>query len=123
MIFVFGSNLAGRHGGGAARIAKLRHGAEYGVGVGIQGNSYAIPTKDKELKTLPLHEIETYVKSFQLYCISKANETFYVTAIGTGLAGYSHEQIAPLFLPINENCIYSHNWKQWLGEKAKYHDK
>ena len=57
-VFVFGSNLAGRHGAGAAREAKLKHGAVYGRGYGHYGNSFAIPTKDGQLKTLPLDRIQ-----------------------------------------------------------------
>ena len=63
-IFVFGSNLAGRHGKGAALFARQHRGAVYGQGQGLQGCSYAIPTKDARLNTLPLHEIEGYVHHF-----------------------------------------------------------
>ena len=63
-VFVFGSNLAGRHGAGAARFARTHRGAIYGLGVGRQGNSYAIPTKDSKLATLPLHRIALYVEDF-----------------------------------------------------------
>jgi hypothetical protein len=63
-IFVFGSNLAGRHGKGAALCARQHHGAVYGVGVGRTGDSYAIPTKDVTLRTLPLKTIEAFVDQF-----------------------------------------------------------
>lgn len=68
-IFVFGSNLAGRHGKGAALYAKQHHGAIYGVGSGRQGNSYAIPTKDRDIRTLPLSVIKIYVNTFILYAM------------------------------------------------------
>ena len=66
-VFVFGSNLAGRHGKGAALHARQQHGAIYGQGVGLQGSSYAIPTKDSLLRTLPLSEINKYVYDFLIH--------------------------------------------------------
>ena len=96
-IFVFGSNLAGRHGKGAALFARQQHGAIYGQGTGRQGNSYAIPTKDAQLRTLPLDVIGGFVQTFLNYAADHPELTFRVTAIGTGLAGYRHNQIAPMF--------------------------
>lgn len=96
-IFVFGSNLAGRHGKGAALAAKQSHGAKYGVGVGRTGNAYAIPTKDQNLKTLPITEIAKYVKDFLAYAKNNPELSFQLTPVGTGLAGYKHQDIAPLF--------------------------
>ncbi len=66
-IFVFGSNLAGRHGKGAALFARQKHGAVYGQGVGLQGHSYAIPTKDEQLRTLPLEAIREHVEEFKRF--------------------------------------------------------
>jgi hypothetical protein len=103
-IFVFGSNLAGRHGKGAALFARQNHGAQYGVGVGRTGNSYAIPTKNTSIQTLPLGEIERYVKDFLNYARQHPELEFQVTAIGTGLAGYSHSNIAPMFKDAPANC-------------------
>ena len=103
-VFVFGSNLAGRHGKGAALYARQHYGAVYGNGVGMQGgvgaqgSSYAIPTKDHNLKTLPLREIEVHVHNFLNFAIEHSHFTFHVTPIGCGLAGYKPEQILPLFL-------------------------
>jgi hypothetical protein len=102
-VFVFGSNLAGRHGKGAALHAKKYFGAIYGQGVGRQGNSYAIPTKDFHLNPLPLHVIREYVLQFCEYAIWNYWESFHVTAIGTGLAGYSSKEIAPFFLDAPDN--------------------
>lgn len=109
-IFVFGSNLAGRHGKGAALYARKNHGAIYGVGIGMQGNSYAIPTKDEALRTLSLDRIATYVENFIGYALSRPDLTFSVTPIGCGLAGYRQEQIRPLFELLPPNCSYSKEW-------------
>lgn len=95
-VFVFGSNLAGRHGAGAAKQA-LKMGAEYGKGVGLAGQTYAIPTKDEDLNTLSVFEIGAYVDEFTSFAKSRPSITFLVTKIGCGLAGYEPEQIAPLF--------------------------
>lgn len=112
-IFVFGSNLAGRHGAGAALFAHQHHGAIYGIGKGPQGNSYAIPTKDYKLKSLSLYEIEIYVEEFLRYAIAHPELTFEVTRIGCGLAGYKDKDIAPMFLKTPENCILPENWRVW----------
>jgi len=103
-IFVFGSNLAGRHGKGAAFYAVRNHGAKYGQGVGLQGESYAIPTKDQHLRVLSIDEISIYVGDFLDFALCNPHMKFKVTAIGCGLAGYKPEQIAPLFdLPCPRN--------------------
>lgn len=102
-IFVFGSNLAGRHGAGSALEALQYWGAIHGRGVGRQGNSYAIPTKDERLKTLPLERIKLYVDEFQQYARVHPQLDFYVVPIGCGLAGYTAIQIAPLFDNIAPN--------------------
>lgn len=91
-VFVFGSNLAGMHGGGAARIARLRFGAVMGKGVGMQGRSYAIPTMQGGTKT-----IRPYVNDFIAYAKEHPELTFLVTPIGCGIAGFEPEDIAPLF--------------------------
>ncbi len=95
-IFVFGSNEAGRHGAGAARDA-LQWGAEYGCGHGLSGRTYAIPTKDANLKTLPLDRIQEYINTFHDFAADNQHLEFYVTKIGCGLAGYSVREIAKLF--------------------------
>lgn len=113
-IFVFGSNLAGRHGKGAALDALRDHGAVRGVGVGPQGSSYAIPTKDRNLYPLTLATIESYVRDFLSYATKHPNLTFNVTRIGCGLAGYTDEQIAPMFYNSPENCLLPIEWKEVL---------
>lgn len=97
-VFVFGSNLGGIHGDGAAKLAYEKFGAKSEVGVGLSGNTYAIPTKDKEIKTLSIEEIAKHVNKFIEYAINNEENMFLVTKIGCGLAGYKDEQIAPLFV-------------------------
>lgn len=103
-IFVFGSNLAGRHGKGAALTAMREHGAIYGQGVGLQGDAYAIPTKDRSLRPLPLGEIRLHVRDFIDFAIFVPDLQFRVTAIGCGLAGFRPAQIAPMFVGAPSNC-------------------
>lgn len=92
-VFVFGSNLAGRHNGGAARVAYERFGAIMGQGVGMQGQSFAIPTMQGGVET-----IKPYVDDFIALAREWDQTTFYVTRIGCGIAGFKDEQIAPLFI-------------------------
>lgn len=95
-IFVFGSNLAGRHGKGAALEAR-DFGARLGVGYGLQGNTFALPTKDAKLRVLPLSSIASFAASFIEFAKSNPEKIFLVTAVGCGYAGYSPGQVAPLF--------------------------
>lgn len=114
-IFVFGSNLAGIHGAGAALDAMNMYGAKRGQGVGIQGDSYAIPTRDEDIVTLPLGEIARHVMDFLDYADSHLENLFFVTAIGTGLAGYEHYEIAPLFEAPPPNLLLPKQWVVILG--------
>lgn len=91
-IFVLGSNLAGVHGGGAARIALEKFGAVPGQGVGLQGRSYAIPTMQGGVET-----VRSYVEEFVDFARRHQELTFLVTRIGCGIAGFRDEEIAPLF--------------------------
>ena len=91
-IFVFGSNLAGAHGGGAARAAYNRFGAVWGRGVGLQGQSYAIPTMQGGVET-----IKPYVDDFIRFAAENPQLSFLVTRIGCGIAGFRDADIAPLF--------------------------
>lgn len=109
-IFVFGSNLAGVHGGGAAKTAHEQYGAVWGKGQGEQGMCYAIPTKDQNLRTLPLAAIESFVKMFIAYAGANPHLYFFVTRIGCGLAGYTDDQIAPLFIDAPDNCELPEGW-------------
>lgn len=110
-IFVFGSNLAGRHGMGAALHAALHCGARYGVGVGRTGDAYAIPTKDRAIRTLPLKDIKPFVDDFLAYARKHPELTFQVTRIGCGLAGYNDAQIAPMFFGAPANCQLPEQWR------------
>lgn len=91
-IFVFGSNLQGMHGGGAARVAHRKFGAEWGVGVGLTGQTYAIPTMQGGVET-----IAPYVDEFIEFASNHKELKFYVTRIGCGIAGFRDEEMAPLF--------------------------
>lgn len=119
-IFVFGSNLAGRHGRGAAATAKKLYGAVYGCGIGLRGRSYAIPTKGWELETLPLTEIAIYVQDFIRYAWNHPSQKFYVTRIGCGLAGYKDTQIAPLFEDalVLPNVDLPTGWRKLISESG-----
>lgn len=111
-IFVFGSNLAGRHGAGAAKHALMNCGAIYGMGKGLQGNSYGIPTKGHSIETLPLSEIERHVRDFLEFAASNNPElTFDITPIGCGLAGYKRAQIRPMFNNMPSNCRFNKTWE------------
>lgn len=120
-IFLFGSNQAGIHGAGAALVAKKKYGARQGMGEGLYGNSYALPTKDYNIETLLLSSIKHYVEQFLNFAVGQGSDLrFYVTRIGTGLAGYTDEQIAPMFEDATTNCIFDIAWKPYLGERYQY---
>lgn len=106
-VFVFGSNLAGRHGKGAALYALQHHGAIYGLGFGHYGDSFAIPTKDENLRVLPLSEIKIYIGMFLDYAKTHPNLEFDLTPIGCGLAGYKREQIRPFFKDVSSNVHFT----------------
>ena len=101
-IFVFGSNLGGFHGGGAARVALNQFGAVWGQGVGLQGQSYAIPTMHGGVDV-----IKPYVDEFIAFAREHRELKFLVTPIGCGIAGFAIEEIAPLFAAAidDENVI------------------
>lgn len=115
-VFVFGSNLAGRHGAGAARTAYNKYGARYGMGVGHYGDSYAIPTKDQNLQTMALIDIRTFVDGFILYANAHPKLEFKVTRIGCGLAGLDDSTMASMFLAAPSNCLFDLAWQSYLGD-------
>jgi hypothetical protein len=96
-VFVFGSNLAGRHGAGSARYAFEHYGAASGVYNGPTGQAYAIPTVDSAIEPLPLEIIQMYVDKLVQYSLEHSDTTFFVTRIGCGIAGFTDEQISHLF--------------------------
>ncbi|MCA1557665.1 MAG: hypothetical protein LC731_03890 [Acidobacteria bacterium] len=118
-IFVFGSNLSGRHGKGSALHAREHYGAVNGKGVGLQGSSYAIPTKDHALRALPLNQIRHYVRQFIEFAKEHPEMTFKVTRVGCGMAGYSDKQMAPLFLRVPKNCQLPDEWKPLLSKSSE----
>lgn len=113
-IFVYGSNLSGRHGAGAALYARQYLGAVTGQGEGLTGKCYGIPTKDHRLQTLSLDRIQQYVNNFLDAARLRSDLEFYVSPIGTGLAGYSHAEIAPMFRNAPSNCWFPSEWKPYL---------
>ena len=116
MIFVFGSNKAGIHGAGAAKFALKNHGAEWGIGEGIVGNSYALPTKGHKIEEIPLIEIKHAVTRFidvaEYWALRGAE--FQVTRVGCGLGGKLDADIAPMFRGAPDNCLFDDYWKPWL---------
>lgn len=122
-VFVFGSNLAGRHGAGAAAFARDNCGAIRGQGEGRMGACYAIPTKDgrnnQDLKlpeaTRSLSEIAAAVDRFIEYAQANPETKFKVTRLGCVLAGHENKDIAPLFAKAPGNCSFPDTWKPWLG--------
>lgn len=106
-IFVFGSNLGGMHGGGAAYVALRKFGAIMGQGVGLQGQSYAIPTMQGGVET-----IRPYVDEFIAFAKAHPELTFLVTRIGCGIAGFTDEEISPLFSKAHNiaNIVLPEGW-------------
>jgi len=113
-IFVFGSNLAGRHGKGAALYARTNHGAKLGVGEGLTGMSYALPTKDARLGVRSLQDIKVSVDKFLHLAHNTPYVTFNVTRVGCGLAGYNDAEIAPMFKGAPSNCKFHDDWLQYI---------
>lgn len=123
-VFVFGSNELGIHGGGAARIAADQFGAIYHQGFGPQGNTFAIPTCSKPTGQpnykIALEKVAYYVDCFVLWAKRNNTRSFKVTQIGCGLAGWTKEEIAPLFKSAPDNCSFDTDWEPILGDSFKY---
>jgi ribA/ribD-fused uncharacterized protein len=116
-VFVFGSNLSGVHGAGAAKTAKEQYGAIPGVGEGLMPDDvtpgcYALPTKDENIQTLSLERIKEYVDRFIMLAWERQDLTFFVTRIGCGLAGYTDVEVAPLFELAPPNCELPYGWEK-----------
>ena len=106
-VFVFGSNLAGAHGGGAALLAYRKFCAIWGQGVGLQGQSYGIPTMHGGVDA-----IKPYVDEFIEFAKTRPDLTFLVTRVGCGIAGFTNEEISPLFAKAHEveNIVLPSGW-------------
>ncbi len=113
-VFVFGSNMAGTHAGGAAKIALQHFGAMRGVGRGWAGQSFAIPTMNEHLQQMPLSQIEHYIDDFKIYVKNHANTKFFITAVGCGVAGYKVEEIAPMFKGIGHHVIFPESFRPFV---------
>ena len=113
-VFVFGSNMAGTHQGGAAKIALQHFGATKGVGRGWAGQSYAIPTMNEHLQQMPLSQIEHYVDDFKIYTKHHPKIKYFLTSVGCGVAGYTVEEIAPMFKGISNNVIFPASFRPFV---------
>lgn len=119
-MFVFGSNLSGIHGAGAARAALKNYGAVWGVGFGptglenASGCSFAIPTKNWVIESMALDDIRVFVKQFVAYTYVSSKLEYFVTRVGCGLAGWKDSDIAPMFKGCNTNCNFPEEWKEFL---------
>ena len=113
LLFVFGSNLFGRHGKGSALEARKNYGAIYGQGIGLQGRSYGIPTKDGHLRVLDIIIVESYVEDFKAFLATNPSTMCFVCAVGTMNAGYAHCEIAPMFKGV-KNCWFDERWRPFL---------
>lgn len=120
MCFVFGSNESGIHGGGAALYARKERGAVLGMGFGLQGTCFAIPTKDWTIQTLNPKIIDFYIQRFIRFARLNHNMRFQVTQLGCGLANLHKEQIAPMFNLAPDNCYFDEAWKPILGPLKNY---
>lgn len=116
-LFVFGSNEAGIHGAGAAKVAREKYMARLGFYDGKINRAYAIPTKDYHIKTLPLDKIKKYVDKFIEFTHAETKYKFWLTRVGCGLAGYKDSEIAPLFKGVNlENTSVPEEWEKYFED-------
>jgi len=117
-VFVFGSDIAGHHNGGDALVALRTRGAVYGQGAGPQGNAYAIPTRSGTGRPRTREEISESVSDFLHFTRMRPWALFDVAQIGCGLAGYSPEDIAPMFAAAPHNVTLPHAFKQILAQEC-----
>ena len=120
-IFVFGSNLAGKSGAGAAKFAVKNFGAKYGVGEGLTGQCYAFPTKDENIKTMSLEQIQSHIPAFLKCCDDYPEKEFLLTKIGTGLANLSIKEVALLFgcFELPPNLVLPREFAEIIQEKEE----
>ena len=123
-LIVFGSNLSGRHGAGAAQTALKHYGAIYGQGIGLQGRSYALPTmsappRRAQVRPQPLGAITNHADVFKAFAAQHPELLFFLTRVGCGSAGFSDRQIAPLFLNAPANVLRP---PEWGRDSARHRD-
>jgi hypothetical protein len=118
LIFVFGSNLQGIHGAGAALFAKNERGAVMNEEEGLFGQSYALPTcglwDGRRFPALPIGVVQRNVEEFLYLATRRGDLHFQVTRVGCGLAGLRDEDVAPMFQHASRNCLFDTAWQQWL---------
>jgi hypothetical protein len=114
-VFVFESNLAGTHDMGEAKHA-IKYGAKYGRGVGVQGNTYAIPTKDHGLAPMPLNQIQPYIARFVRFTNEHPQVKFFITHVGGGSTRCKDSEIAPLFKGCSDECSFPEQWEMYLKD-------
>jgi hypothetical protein len=118
-VFVFGSNLAGQHGAGAALTAAKERSFPRFLGVGFANGCYAIPTKDCNIITLPIHVVSLYVLQFKNFA-EDSSLSFQVTRVGCGLAGLKEQDMANLFVRSPRNVYFDKAWEPFLGDHVNY---
>ena len=112
--------MSGIHGAGAARYAHQFRRAVWGVGEGITGDCYALPTKGLNITFMDLDQVQKGVQKFMKYAYDHPNTEFQVTQVGCGLSGFTKEQIAPMFEYAWENCYFDYAWRNLLPPEKKF---
>lgn len=118
-VFVFGSNRRGMHGAGAARYARIELGARWGIGEGMTGRAYALPTCSSPGVALPYAAVAEAVERFKNLARSMPGTRFYVSEVGCGFAGFVAADIAPLFADAPDNCDLSDGWRAFTIDKQQ----
>lgn len=125
MVFVFGSNLSGFHGAGAAAHAHQKLGAPWGKGEGYHDagpkrKTYALPTKGVNITFMELRDVQVGVDTFMRFALATSDRKYQVTQVGCGLGGFRKENIAPLFKEAPINCFFDEAWEYILGDEFEY---
>lgn len=122
-IFVFGSNLSGIHGAGAAKVAHAKYGAKYGKGKGLQGHSYALATKGFNIEPISLQLVAKHIQEFMAFAYDNKGTDFKVTQVGCDIGGFTKLQIAPMFTYsayTGSNLYFDTAWIDLLPDTAKF---
>ena len=110
-VFVFGSNLLGIHGGGAARYAVTKLGAADGIGEGPTGRTYALPTCSRPGVPMTIESVRIHVQHFLAHAARTPDTRYYVSAVGCGIAGFTEGEVAPMFAGAPDNCDLPDGWR------------